>query len=82
LDFWHRPSPTSKKAGRLGFSGIELSAGAFGVMSEGAPNADAVAQAKALCAKHNVEITALAFYDLAWTPCGSGRPFYGLQECL
>jgi sugar phosphate isomerase/epimerase len=63
-----------EKAQRLGFPGLELGAGAFGALAESAPDADALAQAKSLCAKHNVEITALAFYDLAWTPAVQAEP--------
>ncbi|HEX8832737.1 MAG TPA: sugar phosphate isomerase/epimerase family protein [Abditibacteriaceae bacterium] len=54
------------KAGQFGFPGIEMDANAFGNLAE--PVAEAtIEETKALCATHGVEITAIAFYDIAWT---------------
>jgi sugar phosphate isomerase/epimerase len=61
------------KAGRFGFAGIEMGIGAFGSLSEPLSQ-EVIEETQALCATHNVEITALAFYDLAWTPAVQGRP--------
>src|SRR4028119_106244 len=65
------------KAGQFGFPGIEMDANAFGNLAE--PVAEAtIEEAKALCATHNVEITAIAFYDVAWTPAvqADPQPYY------
>jgi sugar phosphate isomerase/epimerase len=56
------------KAARLGYPAVELNAGAFGTAGTGALDKDKIAQAKELCAKHNVEITAIAYYDVAFNP--------------
>src|SRR5688500_12048652 len=53
------------KARRLGFAAVELDAGAFGNPGLGALDPDRIAEAKRLCAENGVEITALAYYDLA-----------------
>lgn len=60
-----------KKAAQFGFTGIELSVGAFGPLSEAPLHLE---EAQSLCATHGVEITALAFYDLAWTPAVQADP--------
>jgi sugar phosphate isomerase/epimerase len=62
-----------EKAARLGFDGVELNASAFGVAGAGALDADKISQAEQLCAKHGVEITALAYYDLAFSPPAAGQ---------
>ncbi len=61
------------KATRYGFPAIELSTDAFAVVSA-APDAAKLQKIKALYAMHKVEITALAFYDLAWTPAVQNEP--------
>jgi sugar phosphate isomerase/epimerase len=53
------------KAGRLGFDGIELNVRAFGDPASGALDGTRFAEAQELCARHNVAITALAYYDLS-----------------
>ncbi len=55
-----------EKAARLGFRGIELNAGAFGNAASGALDAEKIKQARDLCKTHDVEITALAYYDVAF----------------
>lgn len=54
-----------------------MGAGAFGDLAEPVAGAT-IEEAKAHCATHNVEITALAFYDLAWIPAvqADPLPFY------
>lgn len=51
-----------EKAKRLGFAAIELHSGAFGDAAEGTLDRKKIAEAKALCKKTGIEITALAFY--------------------
>jgi sugar phosphate isomerase/epimerase len=53
------------RANRLGFQAIELKADAFGNAGREALDAGAIAEAKRLSAQHGVEITAIAYYDLA-----------------
>src|SRR5260370_11458356 len=55
-----------EKAARLGFDGVELSAGAFGTPGTGDLDAASIEAARALCGSHNMVITALAYYDLAF----------------
>jgi sugar phosphate isomerase/epimerase len=55
-----------EKAARLGFSGLELNAGAFGNAASGALDAEKIQQASDLCKTHDVQITALAYYDVAF----------------
>ncbi len=43
-------------------------ADAFGDAAAGSLDADAIAEAKRLAARHSVEVTALAYYDLAFRP--------------
>lgn len=53
-----------EKASRIGFDGIEFNTVAFGNASAGDLDADKVAAAQELTARHNVTITALAHYGL------------------
>jgi sugar phosphate isomerase/epimerase len=57
-----------EKAARLGFNGIELNATAFGRAEVGALERDAIEQARRLCQAHQITITSLAYYDLAFLP--------------
>jgi sugar phosphate isomerase/epimerase len=57
-----------EKAARLGFSGIELHVGAFGDAAAGELDRGKIAQAKNLSEQHGVEITALAYHDIAFAP--------------
>lgn len=57
-----------EKAARLGFDGIELRTDAFGDAAIQPLDAAKIAEAKRLADQHNVEITALAYYDLAFNP--------------
>jgi sugar phosphate isomerase/epimerase len=51
-----------EKAGRLGFSGIELQAWAFGDPNKGIrPDPTRIAEARRLAEQHHVEITAIAY---------------------
>lgn len=69
------------KAGQLGFPGIEMGAGAFGNLAN--PVAEAtIEEARALCATHKVEITAIAFYDLGWTPAVQADPLRHYQNLI
>lgn len=56
-----------EKAGRIGFTGIELNANAFRGPNPEEMNSESIHRAKELCHKHNVEITAIAYYELAGT---------------
>jgi sugar phosphate isomerase/epimerase len=62
-----------EKAARLGFSGLELSAGALGNAASGALDTEKISQARDLCKTHNVEITALAYYDGAFSTPATDR---------
>lgn len=55
-----------EKAARLGFDGIELQATAFGNPAIQELDKGAIEHARQLVKQHNVEITALAYYELAW----------------
>jgi sugar phosphate isomerase/epimerase len=55
-----------EKATRLGFDGVELSANAFGDPAAGPLDAAKLLKAKQLCLQNNVELTALAYYDVAF----------------
>ncbi len=54
-----------EKAALLGFDGVELGASAFGTPGAGELDVASIESARALCASHNMVITALAYYDLA-----------------
>lgn len=54
-----------EKAAKLGFSGIELQATAFGNAPAGQAEQDRIDRAKQLCEQHGIEITAIAYYGLA-----------------
>ncbi len=56
------------KAARLGFDGVELQTGAFGDAGARALDARKIARAKQLCERHGVEITSIAYYDMAFNP--------------
>jgi sugar phosphate isomerase/epimerase len=56
------------KARRMGFDAIELHAAAFGDPAAGDLDAKKISEAKALCEKHDVRITALAHYRCAGSP--------------
>src|SRR5260370_30966918 len=53
-----------EKAALLGFDGVELGASAFGTPGAGELDVASIESARALCASHNMVITALAYYDL------------------
>jgi sugar phosphate isomerase/epimerase len=55
-----------EKAAKLGFTGIELSADAFGNTATGPLDREKIAQTRHLCQTHNIEITALAYYGMAF----------------
>lgn len=58
-----------EKAGRLGFSGIELHAHAYGDPNAGVrPDAERIAETLRLCATHEVEVTAIAYYGAPSVP--------------
>jgi sugar phosphate isomerase/epimerase len=57
-----------EKAARLGFDAVELNTSAFGKAGAGTLDSDTIATAKQLCGEHSIEITALAYYDLAFDP--------------
>ena len=68
LGFLTASAADIEKAARLGFDGIELEAPAFGDAAAGALDMDEVDAAGRLCARHAVEITALAYYDVSFQP--------------
>jgi sugar phosphate isomerase/epimerase len=68
LGFLTRDMADIEKAARLGFPGVELGTQAFGNAAAAPLDADRIAEAKRLGARHGVEITALAYYDLAFDP--------------
>jgi sugar phosphate isomerase/epimerase len=55
-----------EKAARLGFDGIELQATAFGNPAREELDKDAIVQARHTAEQQHVEITSIAYYDLAW----------------
>jgi sugar phosphate isomerase/epimerase len=55
-----------EKAARFGFDGIELQATAFGDPRVEDLQAAAIREAKQLCDRHDVALTALAYYDVAF----------------
>jgi sugar phosphate isomerase/epimerase len=57
-----------EKAAKLKFHGIEINVGTFGDATKAHLDKDLIAQAKKLCAAHDVEITALAYYRCATCP--------------
>ncbi len=63
-----------EKAVRYGFPALELATGAFDLTGQVPDQAAKLAEVKALYVTHDVEITALAFYDLAWTPAVQAEP--------
>ncbi len=66
LSFLTRSIADLEKAAQLGFDGIELQATAFGNPAVEDLNKEAIAQAQRLVKQHGVEITAIAYYELAW----------------
>lgn len=52
------------KAQRIGFDGIELKTDVFGNAADGDLDADKIAMANDLAARHGIRITALAYYGL------------------
>lgn len=62
-----------EKAARLGFNGIELNVTAFGNVEAGTLDRTAIERARGLCETHNITITALAYYDLAFHPPAADR---------
>ena len=63
-----------EKAVRYGFPALELGTSAFDLTVDASSKVSELAEVRALYATHNVEITALAFYDLAWTPAVQADP--------
>lgn len=57
-----------EKAKHLGFAGIELNTSAFGTPGAKPLDTARIAQAKHLSETYGIEITALAYYDLAFRP--------------
>ncbi len=57
-----------EKAARLGFDAVELNVGAFGRAGEAPLRREEIGRAKELMAQHNIVITALAYYDVAFAP--------------
>ena len=68
LGFLTREVADIEKAARLGFDAIELSAGAFGKPGDGPLEVEKVREARRLSGEHGVEITAIAYYDVAFDP--------------
>jgi sugar phosphate isomerase/epimerase len=54
-----------EKAARFGFTGIEISADAFGNIVDDRLDKNKVSQARELSQRYNIEITALAYYGLS-----------------
>lgn len=57
-----------EKAARLGFGAVELNTDVFGKAGAGPLDAGKIQQAKQLCERHGVEISALAYYAIAFAP--------------
>jgi len=55
-----------EKAARLGFGGIELYVNAFGDPLTGSLDTVLIDEAERLCTAHSIQITALAYYDMAF----------------
>jgi sugar phosphate isomerase/epimerase len=68
LGFLTRSAADIEKAARLGFAGIELMSDAFGDAAAGALDEAKIGEAQRLAARCGVEVTALAYYDLAFRP--------------
>ena len=66
LGFLTRNISDIEKAARLGFDGVELHVNAFGNPAAGALDSDKITQAKKLGETCGIEITALAYYDVAF----------------
>lgn len=66
LGFLTRTITDIEKARRLGFDGVELYANAFGDPFAGTLDPSTIGKARQLCEQHRVEITALAYYDVAF----------------
>jgi sugar phosphate isomerase/epimerase len=66
LGFLTRNVADIDKAERLGFDGIELAVNAFGDPFAGPLDTASIAAAKEVSRTRNVEITALAYYDVAF----------------
>ncbi len=69
-----------EKAARLGFDAVELNTSAFGKAAVGALDTEAIDRAKALCGRHGVAITALAYYDMASSPSPPGEVLGAYQR--
>ena len=61
-----------EKVARLGFEGVELAVDAFGQAAAGPLDDAAPVQARQLCARHDVEITALSYHAMAIHPPPAG----------
>ena len=66
LSFLTTQAADIEKAARLGFDGVELDATAFGDAFTGALDMRLVDAAAEACVQHQVEITALAYYDVSF----------------
>src|SRR5690349_15036557 len=66
LGFLTNNAADVEKAARLGFGAIELQANAFGDAAQAPLDADMIEQTRTRCAQHGVEISALAYYDVAF----------------
>jgi sugar phosphate isomerase/epimerase len=66
LGFLTRDMADIEKAARLGFDAVELYANAFGNPATDTLDTSKIAEAGRLTERHHVEITALAYYDLAF----------------
>ena len=66
LGFLTRSITDIEKARRLGFDGVELYANAFGDPLTGTLDANMIGDTNRLCEQHGMEISALAYYDVAF----------------
>ena len=63
-------------AAQLGFTGVELGTGALAAGTSAEREAK-LEQARALCAKTGIEVTAIAFYDISWSSEVQADPLPG-----
>jgi sugar phosphate isomerase/epimerase len=68
LGFLTKTIADIEKAAQLGFDALELHVSALGNPAAGPLSQDHIAQVQELCSRHDVVLTALAYYDLAFQP--------------
>lgn len=68
LGFLTNESADIEKAACLGFDALELNVGAFGDLTHTELDKEAVTEVKRLSQQHSIEITALAYYGVAFNP--------------